>query len=131
MGIRADNLSLDIPTMQKQKEKVVKGLTTGIEMLFKANKIDYKKGTASFINSSSVKIDAIDGTGVSEISAKNFIIATGSQSSPMPGNLVIADEESILTSTGALTLQVAPKRMVIIGGKFPIHYRMDFIKWIV
>lgn len=118
MGIRADNLALDVPTMQQQKEKAVKGLTSGIEMLFKANKVDYKKGTAKFVSPSSLKVDAIDGSGSIDVSAKHFIIATGSESSPMPGGALVADEDYIITSTGALSLQQVPKTMVIVGGRY-------------
>lgn len=117
MGIMVRDIQLDVPTMQKQKEKSVKGLTSGIEMLFKANKVDYQKGTASFSSPTSLRITPIDGSGVSEVSARNIIIATGSESSPMPGGIVVADEESVITSTGALSLQEAPKKMVVIGGR--------------
>ena len=73
MGIELDNLKVNMATMQKQKEKTVKGLTVGIEMLFKANKVDYKKGIAKFVSSSKLSIQELDGSSSSEISAKNFI----------------------------------------------------------
>lgn len=118
MGIKLDNLSIDIATMQQKKESVVKGLTSGIEALFKMNKVDYKKGTASFVTPLSIKVEPIDGSESTEISAKNFIIATGSEASPMPGGGdVVADEDLIITSTGALVLQKAPKKMIVIGGE--------------
>lgn len=115
MGIRMDNCSIDVAVMQEQKTKCVKGLTLGIEMLFKMNKVDYKKGTATFSSPNSLKVAQLDGSEIT-VDAKNFIIATGSVPSPMPGGAVVADEQTVLTSTGALSLHEPPKTMVVIGG---------------
>lgn len=107
------NVDLNLGQMLKFKEKAVSGLTKGIEFLFKANKVDYVKGTASFVSANRVSVQLNDG-GETEIEAKNIIIATGSEVTPFPG--IEIDEKQIVSSTGALDLQEVPKKMVVIGG---------------
>ena len=99
----------------KQKEKAVKGLTSGIEFLFKKNKVDYVKGYGKFSSANEVEVDLIDG-GKDTIKSKNFIIATGSEPSPLPGNVIPIDEKYVVSSTGALSLEKIPKKLVVIGG---------------
>lgn len=89
-------------------------MTKGIEILFKQNKVDYYKGTGSFINEHEIKVDAIEGGENATLKAKNIIIATGSEATPFPG--IEVDEERIVTSTGALALKEVPKRLAVIGG---------------
>lgn len=98
------------------KEKAVKGLTGGIEYLFKKNKVDYIKGTGRFISDKEIEIELLEGGKKEGIIAKNVIIATGSEPSPLPGNSIPIDEEFIVSSTGALSLKSIPKKMVVIGG---------------
>ncbi len=77
--------------MLKAKDDAVQGLTKGIEILFKQNKVD-------------------------SVEAKNVIIATGSEVTPFPGGTIEIDEDQIVSSTGALSLQKVPGKMVVIGG---------------
>ena len=95
------------------KNTSVDGLTKGVEFLFKKNKVDYIKGTGSFVNENEVKVNLIDG-GEQTLRAKNILIATGSEATPFPGLEI--DEKKVITSTGALSLQEVPKKMVVIGG---------------
>jgi dihydrolipoamide dehydrogenase len=99
----------------KQKEKAVKGLTSGIEFLFKKNKVDYVKGLGKFASANQIEVDLADG-GKETITAKNIIIATGSEPSPLPGNTIPIDEKYVVSSTGALALEKVPKKLVVIGG---------------
>ncbi|KDR79412.1 hypothetical protein GALMADRAFT_63024, partial [Galerina marginata CBS 339.88] len=107
--------------MLEAKTNAVVGLTKGIEILFKQNKVDYIKGSASFLSPKRLSIslisDSPDGTS-SEVEAKNIIIATGSEVSLFPGCATTIDEKEIVSSTGALDLQEVPKKieMVVIGG---------------
>ncbi len=97
----------------------VTGLTKGIELLFRQNKVDYIKGSASFLSSTRLSISAIPGAAENtptEVEAKNIIIATGSEVSPFPGGAITIDEQQIVSSTGALELKEVPKKMVVIGG---------------
>jgi dihydrolipoamide dehydrogenase len=67
-------------------------LTGGIEFLLKKNKVDYVKGTGKFTSTNEMEVDTIDGK-KEIISAKNIIIATGSEPSPLPGNVIPIDEK--------------------------------------
>ena len=108
-------VSLNLPQMLKAKDQSVAGLTKGIEMLFKQNKVDYIKGAGSFVSPTRIVVQLLEG-GETEIEAKNVIIATGSEVAPFPGGAIEIDEKQIVSSTGALELQQVPKKMVVIGG---------------
>jgi dihydrolipoamide dehydrogenase len=108
-------VSLNLPQMLLAKEQSVVGLTKGIEMLFKQNKVDYIKGAASFVSPTRIAVQLNDG-GSTEVEAKNVIIATGSEVAPFPGGAIEIDEQQIVSSTGALELQKVPEKMVVIGG---------------
>ena len=101
--------------MLKAKEDAVTGLTKGIEVLFKQNKVDYIKGTASFASPTKLNVKLNEG-GETQVEAKNIIIATGSEVAPFPGGAIQIDEEQIVSSTGALSLKQVPEKMVVIGG---------------
>src|SRR5690348_11083271 len=107
MGIKVTP-ELDLPAMHAQRIDAVRGLTGGIEFLFKKNKIEWLKGHASFESADTVKV------GDRTVRAKNIVIATGSSVTPLPG--ITIDQERIVDSTGALELPQVPKRMVVIGG---------------
>lgn len=98
-GIKVDGLSFDLSQMMSQKTKVVSTLTKGIEMLFKKNKVDYVKGAGKFIDSKTLQVESSEGN-TSEIKAKNFIIATGSEPNNLPGGILPIDEKRVVSSTG-------------------------------
>jgi dihydrolipoamide dehydrogenase len=108
-------VKLNLPQMLKAKNDAVVGLTRGVESLFKQNKVDYIKGTASFVSPTRISVQLNEG-GETEVEAKNVIIATGSEVAPFPGGAIEIDEEQIVSSTGALELQKVPEKMVVIGG---------------
>ncbi|KZZ97115.1 dihydrolipoamide dehydrogenase [Ascosphaera apis ARSEF 7405] len=112
-GIEVGDVKLNLAQMMKAKEQSVDGLTKGIEYLLKKNNVDYVKGTGSFVDQNTVKVDLLEG-GEKVLKGKNIIIATGSESTPFPGLKV--DEKRIISSTGALSLSEVPKKMVVIGG---------------
>jgi dihydrolipoamide dehydrogenase len=107
-GIKASGVEIDLDTMHASRREAVKGLTGGIEFLFKKNKIEWLKGLATFESASSVKV------GDRTVRAKNIVIATGSSVTPLPG--VTVDQERIVDSTGALELAQVPDHLVVIGG---------------
>lgn len=109
MGIKVTP-ELDLPTMHGQRIDAVKGLTGGIEFLFKKNKIDWLKGYAQFTSNDTVEVAG------KAVRAKNIIIATGSSVTPLPGVAVDNDKQIIVDSTGALELAKVPDHMVVIGG---------------
>ena len=106
-GIDA-TVKLNLKQMMANKDEVVDGLTKGIEGLFKKNKVEYIKGHGTISGKNEVTVEK------KKISAKNIIIATGSDVMPLPG--VEIDEKKIVSSTGALELKSVPKKLVIIGG---------------
>jgi dihydrolipoamide dehydrogenase len=110
-GVKVDKVSLDLKTMLARKDKVVGELTKGIEFLFKKNKVTYLKGTGALLGGGKVQVT---GDSNQTVVAKNIVIATGSDSTPLPGLTI--DEKKIITSTGALTLEKVPEHMVVIGG---------------
>lgn len=99
--------------MLSAKNTSVTGLTSGIEYLFKKNKVDYYKGTGSFISNNKIHVALNDG-GETELETKNTIIASGSEVTPFPG--IEIDEKQIVSSTGALDLQKVPEKFIVIGG---------------
>lgn len=114
LGIKVEKLGYDIKQIMKQKDEAVTGLTKGIETLFKKNKVDYAKGTGAFASKNEIDIKLNDG-GSDRIKAKNIIIATGSDVSPLPGEPLKIDEKIVVSSTGALSLKEVPKKMIVIG----------------
>ena len=114
-GVKLGNVDLDLAAMLARKDKVVDGLTKGIELLFRKNKVDYIKGAGRLAGGGKVVVALSDG-GESTVEAKHIVIATGSESMPLKG--VEIDEKQIVTSTGALTLDKVPGRFVVIGGGY-------------
>ena len=113
IGINTGALSLDLEKMMDHKAKSVEGLTKGIEFLFKKNKVTYLKGHGSFKNKNTLEVKDSSGS-VQEIKAKNIIIATGSSVLSLPN--IKVDEDTIVSSTGALSLKKVPKKLIVIGG---------------
>ena len=113
LGVKAEGVSLDLDTMMAHKAKTVGDLTKGIEFLFKKNKVDYKIGTGKMTSATTVEVTAKDGA-VEVLTAKNILIATGSDVINLPG--IEIDETRIVSSTGALSLTKVPDHLAIIGG---------------
>ncbi|WP_343520367.1 dihydrolipoyl dehydrogenase [Sphingomonas sp.] len=108
LGVKLGKVELDLDAMHAQRLDAVKGLTGGIEFLFKKNKVEWLKGYAAFTGKDSVKV------GDREVRAKNIVIATGSSVTPLPG--VEIDQKVVVDSTGALELARVPEHLVVIGG---------------
>jgi dihydrolipoamide dehydrogenase len=107
MGLMGSKTTVDWAKMLDYKQDVVNGNTKGIEFLFKKNKVTWLKGWGSIPAAGQVKV------GDEVHTAKNIVIATGSEPSSLPG--VTVDEKVVVTSTGALELAAIPKSMVVIG----------------
>src|SRR6185369_66147 len=112
-GIKIAKPELDLKTMMGRKDKVVSDLTKGIEFLFKKNKVTHLKGTGKFLDAKRIEVTGPDGA-KQVVIAKNTVIATGSEVTPLQG--VAIDEKQIVSSTGALALEKVPEHMVVIGG---------------
>lgn len=106
-------IKLNLSKMMEQKDKAVSGLTKGIEMLFKKNKVTRFSGHGKIIDANKIEIIGAEGK-VDIIEAKNIVIATGSDFFEISG--LQFDEKTVISSTGALSLKEVPKKMVVIGG---------------
>ncbi|MBB6123515.1 dihydrolipoyl dehydrogenase [Sphingobium subterraneum] len=109
-GVKISGAELDLPAMLGEKDKAVKGLTGGIEFLFKKNKVDWLKGRATFTGPHAVTVAG------KAVTAKNIVIATGSSVTPLPGVAIDNDGGVVVDSTGGLSLAKVPEHMVVIGG---------------
>ncbi|NOX41599.1 MAG: dihydrolipoyl dehydrogenase [Alphaproteobacteria bacterium] len=107
MGLIGKVLTVDFPKLIDYKDTVIKQNTAGIEFLFKKNKVDWIKGWAKLTAKGEITV----GSDVHK--AANIVIATGSDSTSLPG--VEIDEKMVVSSTGALALSKIPKSMVVIG----------------
>ena len=115
LGIETGNIKLNLPKMMNNKNKSISVLTKGIEFLFKKNKVTYIKGRG--VISSQNTVSVLDSSNnKTNYSSKNIIISTGSVPSTLPG--IKIDEKIIVSSTGALSFNEAPKELVIIGGGY-------------
>ncbi|KAL0246895.1 hypothetical protein GEMRC1_008101 [Eukaryota sp. GEM-RC1] len=111
-GISVSNVSLDLKKMMARKNKVVRTLDKGIEMLFKKNGVNYIKGNASLSSPSSVSVQT--SSSPMTIPTDRIIIATGSSVATLP--CLEIDEKQVVSNKGALSLPRVPKKMIVIGG---------------
>jgi dihydrolipoamide dehydrogenase len=115
-GVKVSGVALDLPSMLARKDKVVAENTKGVEFLFRKNKIEYVKGAARLTARDQVAV-ALNAGGSRALSAKKAIIlATGSESSDLPG--IKIDEKRIVSSTGALALSSVPASLVVVGAGY-------------
>jgi dihydrolipoamide dehydrogenase len=114
-GIYCDGLRFDLSQMMSRKDKIVSNLTQGIQYLFRKNNVIFIQGTATFLSPTSLTITKEAGDSQT-LTASKIVIATGSAPVVLPN--VNIDEKVIVTSTGALSLEHVPERMVIIGGGY-------------
>jgi dihydrolipoamide dehydrogenase len=110
LGEGAVRPAIDLARVQARKDKIVKGLTKGVEFLFKKNAITWVPGTARLIGRGRV---AMSGAQAIELTAREIIIATGSAPRSVPG--VAIDRTRIITSDEAVNLKVVPPSLAILG----------------
>ncbi|MDY8110715.1 dihydrolipoyl dehydrogenase [Fulvimarina sp. 2208YS6-2-32] len=114
LGIKVSP-ELDLPAMMSHKDKTVKSNVDGIAYLFKKNKVDGYIGTGSIEAQGSVKVEKDDGSSET-LSARNIVIATGSEVSGIPGVDLTFDADTIVSSDWAIALERVPETMIIVGG---------------
>jgi len=112
-GVKIAKVELDFAAIMGRKDKVVGEFTKGIEFLFRKNKVTYLKGLGRLVGDGKVEVIA-EGGAAETVTAKNIVIATGSDVTPLKG--VDIDEKAIVSSTGALALEKVPEHLVVIGG---------------
>src|SRR5205085_7295062 len=111
-GIVIENPRVDLPTMQKRKDKVVKTLTGGVRQLMKTNKVTVLEGTGTITAPGKVTVKSSGGE-TQELETKNIVIATGSVPIELP--FAKFNGDTIVSSTEALCFTEPPKRLLVIG----------------
>jgi dihydrolipoamide dehydrogenase len=104
-------VTLDMSQVQARKDRIVKGLTGGIEFLFKKNKVDWIKGTGRLAGNG--KVEVADGEKQTIVAKKEIVVATGSQPRGVPG--IEIDRRRIITSDEAINMKAIPKSIAIMG----------------
>jgi len=111
MGVSVSAPKLDLPSMMNFKQQGIDGNVKGVDFLMKKNKIDVLKGSGKILGAG--KVEVSDGGKTETVEAKNIVIATGSDIARLKG--VEIDEKRIVSSTGALSLDKVPSKLLIVG----------------
>jgi dihydrolipoamide dehydrogenase len=112
-GVDGKGVGISMPAVHARKDKMIGGLTGGIEMLFKKNKIDWIKGTARLTGKLGVEVTLHDGAKQALTAKKEIIVATGSSARSVPG--ITVDHKQIIFSDEAIHLPEVPKSIAIMG----------------
>jgi dihydrolipoamide dehydrogenase len=112
LGVVVGLPKLDLAAMMKHKDDTVAANVNGVAFLFKKNKIDWVTGEGRITAPGKVIVKAAEGK-ESTLEAKAIVIATGSDVAVLPG--VEIDEKTVVSSTGALSLPVPPKKLIVVG----------------
>jgi dihydrolipoamide dehydrogenase len=111
MGVSVPAPKLDLPSMMNFKQQGIDGNVKGVDFLMKKNKIDVLKGTGRILGAGKVEVS---GNGKTEtVETRNIVIATGSDIARLKG--IEIDEKRIVSSTGALSLDKVPEKLLIVG----------------
>jgi dihydrolipoamide dehydrogenase len=110
MGVSVSAPKLDLPSMMNFKQQGIDGNVKGVEFLMKKNKIDVISGKGKILGTGKVEVS---GSETRIIETKNIVIATGSDIARLNG--IDIDEKRIVSSTGALSLDQVPERLLIVG----------------
>ncbi len=113
-GIKLGSVEADLPTILKRKDAVVAKLVGGVGLLAKARKIPVFTGTATFVSPSEIEVGAVALNGPVRLTAKHFVIATGSAPVELP--FMKFDGETVVSSDHALNFPSVPKKLVVVGG---------------
>src|SRR5712671_997615 len=113
ISVDASAATIDMPRVQDRKDKIVGGLTKGVEFLFKKNKIDWVKGTARLTGGGGLDVDLADGGKQTLRARREIVVATGSSPRSVPG--IAIDHTRIITSDQAIHLKEVPRSIAIMG----------------
>ena len=112
MGVSVSAPKLDLPTMMNFKQQGIDGNVKGVEFLMKKNKIDVIHGKGKILGAGKVEVAGGDGK-IQTVETGNIVIATGSDIARLKG--IEIDEKRIVSSTGALSLDQVPGKLLIVG----------------
>jgi dihydrolipoamide dehydrogenase len=111
-GIRVEGVALDLARMMARKQETVDELARGTAFLLKKNEIEAIAGAARIAAPGRVEVEQADGS-TRALDTERILIATGSESAPLAGLAI--DEKRIVSSTGALSLERVPERLLVVG----------------
>ncbi|MBT8339227.1 MAG: dihydrolipoyl dehydrogenase, partial [Desulfatitalea sp.] len=114
-GVKTGKVTLDLPVMMARKEQVVSDLTTGVRKLLEGHRVTVLQGHARLKDAGRVAV-AGDDQKTRDISARNILLATGSEPIAPPG--LDFDHDRIIDSSDALRLNAVPKQLGIVGGGY-------------
>jgi dihydrolipoamide dehydrogenase len=114
-GITVSNVGLDLATMLKRKDQIVKSLTDGIAFLFRKNKVTPIQGSATLLGPGKVEVTAADGS-KSIVGAGAILLATGSEVATLPA--LPLDGKNIVGSTEALSFDKVPQELIVVGAGY-------------
>jgi dihydrolipoamide dehydrogenase len=112
-GVDGKAAHVHMPGVHARKDKIVSGLTGGIELLFKKNKIDWIKGTARLTGGLNVEVTGHDGHTQTLAARRELVIATGSAPRSVPG--IDVDRTRIIFSDEAIHLPEVPRSIAVLG----------------
>jgi dihydrolipoamide dehydrogenase len=112
MGVSISAPKLDLPSMMNFKQQGIDGNVKGVEFLMKKNKIDVLMGAGKILGTGKVEVTGADGKSQT-VETRNIVIATGSDIARLKG--IEIDEKRIVSSTGALSLDKVPAKLLIVG----------------
>jgi dihydrolipoamide dehydrogenase len=112
MGITVPAPQLDLPSMMTFKQQGIDGNVKGVEFLMKKNKIDVIHGKGKILGTGKVEVTGADGK-TQTVETKSIVIATGSDVARLKG--IEIDEKRIVSSTGALSLDKVPEKLIVVG----------------
>ena len=110
MGVSVSAPKLDLPSMMNFKQQGIDGNVKGVEFLMKKNKIDVISGKGKILGTGKVEVS---GSETRIVETKNIVIATGSDIARLKG--IEIDEKRVVSSTGALSLDQVPEKLLIVG----------------
>ncbi|MGH6813458.1 MAG: dihydrolipoyl dehydrogenase [Methylocella sp.] len=111
-GVITSKPKLDLAAMMKHKDETVAANVNGVGFLLKKHKIDAFFGLGTITAPGEVEVRVNDGS-TQKLATKNIVIATGSDAARLPG--IEIDEKTIVSSTGALSLETVPPKLLIVG----------------
>ena len=111
-GIKFGSVEVDLPTMLKRKDEVVAKNTGGLTLLAKARKVTVLTGEATFTSATTVAVKGEKG--LTEVTAKNIVIATGSAPVELP--FMKFDGSTVVSSDHAIAFPEVPKKLIVVGG---------------
>jgi dihydrolipoamide dehydrogenase len=115
-GLKYAAPTIDLDKVRAFKDSVVAKLTGGVGQLSKMRKVNYLRGTATFVDGKTLSVELVDGGKTETVSFEHAIIATGSHPTPVPG--ISIDSPLVMDSTGALDLPDIPKSLLVVGGGY-------------